>query len=143
MVNNLDLTRYSPLLNKLLSEEESFELMSYGAVMEGQISYNRKDEYLSLIKEYLAERINPNIFKSEFVEMQKEDGQAQISFKKDLTQLLTFSIDSKSNEFSSLIEKIFYECMLAFEYETEEMNEDEFRDFIKNIFFQIQNFLDK
>lgn len=111
--------------------------------MEGQISYNRKDEYLSLIKEYLDERMDSVIFRSKFVKMEKEDGKAQQSFKKDLKQLSTFSIDSKSNEFSSLIEKIFYECMLAFEYEPEEINEDEFRDFIKNIFFQIQNFLDK
>jgi hypothetical protein len=44
--------------------------------VEGQIFYNRKDEYFSLIKEYLDERIEPYSFISEFIDMEREDSKA-------------------------------------------------------------------
>lgn len=150
MSNNLDLTRYIQLLkkreNERLSHEEYCEFVSHGAAVQNQISYNRKDDYLSLIKEYLDERMDSKIFISEFLELQDEDCKAEEILSKNFKQLSTFSIDSKLDEFSSLIEQISNECTLAFDYypkDSYRIKEDEFRDYIKSMFFQIKNCLDK
>jgi hypothetical protein len=64
---NFDKTRYIELLKKeeilknegtsLFNEnrQEDLELLSYGAILENQIYYNRKAEYIFLVKEYLRE----------------------------------------------------------------------------------------
>ena len=53
MSNNFNLKNYVELLNKQdLAETDQLQLLSYGALVERQISYNRKEEYFSLIKEY-------------------------------------------------------------------------------------------
>lgn len=65
MSNNFNLKNYVKLLNKQdLTETDQLQLLSYGALVERQISYNRKEEYFSLIKEYLAKKINPSTFVS-------------------------------------------------------------------------------
>ena len=62
MSNNFNLKDYLELLNKQdLTKTDQLQLLSYRALVERQISYNRKDEYFSLIKEYLAKKINPSI----------------------------------------------------------------------------------
>lgn len=53
MSNNFNLKNYVELLNKQdLAETDQLQLLAYGALVERQISYNRKKEYFSLIKEY-------------------------------------------------------------------------------------------
>lgn len=53
MSNNFNLKNYVELLNKQdLAETDQLQLLSYGALIERQIFYNRKEEYFSLIKEY-------------------------------------------------------------------------------------------
>ena len=70
MSNNFNLKNYIDLLNKQdLTETDQLQLLSYGALVERQISYNRKGEYFSLIKEYLARKINPRTFRGKFLKM--------------------------------------------------------------------------
>jgi hypothetical protein len=53
MSNNFNFKNYAELLKKQdLSETDEEQFFSYGASLEGQISYNRKEEYFSLIKNY-------------------------------------------------------------------------------------------
>jgi len=94
MSNNLNLKHYLELLGKQdLTETDELQLLSYGALVERQISYNRKDEYFSLIRQYLAKKINPSTFRGKFLEMQKEDDDTTQIIKEDFEQLSNLSID--------------------------------------------------
>ena len=92
MVDNFNLKYYTDLLEKearlkgieaptKTNENEldacQSQLFSYGALIEIEISYNRKDEYFLLIREYLAERIDPGTFRVSFLDMQEEDDNAR------------------------------------------------------------------
>ena len=64
---NFDKSKYIELLKKgeilknqgtsLFNEnrEENLELLSYNVILENQIYYNRKTEYIFLVKEYLEQ----------------------------------------------------------------------------------------
>lgn len=66
---NFDKVRFIELLEKkeflkndgrsLFDEnrEEYLELLSYGIILESQIYYNRKTEYISLLEKYLIENV--------------------------------------------------------------------------------------
>ena len=54
---------YVKLLNKQdLAETDQLQLLSYGTLVEWQISYNRKEEYLT-------KKINPSTFRGKFLKM--------------------------------------------------------------------------
>jgi hypothetical protein len=108
------------------------ELLSYGSDVESQISYDRKNLYHSLIVEYLAKTITPTKFRSKFLKMQREDVEAATIIKNDLERLAIFSIDSKADEFFSLIKQIYDVSTLAFEFGPKHGTiEDRFRDSIE------------
>ena len=151
MCNNFNFKRYIELLEKqaslqntegseAMTKTDERELLSYGALVERQISYNRKDEYFSLIREYLAKRIDPSTFRGKFLKMQKEDDDATQIIKKNFEQLSTFSIDLEEGPFSFLIDRIYNISMLAFEFGPEDgISEDEFRDSIEAGFLNCKN----
>jgi hypothetical protein len=138
MSNNFNLKHYLELLGKQdLTETDEFQLLSYGAVVERQISYNRKDEYFSLIRQYLAKKINPSTFRRKFLEMQKADDDTNQIIKEDFEQLSNLSIDLELEEgpFSLLIDLIYNNSMLAVEFGPEDgISEDEFRVSIEKAF---------
>lgn len=151
MEYRLNIERYIELLKKesslnnqqksLLFEnkKEFLELLSYGSRVESQISYDRKNVYHSLITEYLTKKINPGRFRSKFLQMHREDGEAATIIKKDLEQLASFSIDLKADEFSSLIEQIYDVSALAFEFGPEDgISEERFRDSVEKVFSKME-----
>ena len=83
-----DIDRYNELLEKekRLSQEnnslifenkdEFIELLSYGARVKDQISYERNQDYYSLISQYIDKVVTAPIFQSEFLKMEKEDAKA-------------------------------------------------------------------
>jgi hypothetical protein len=151
---NFDKTRYIELLKKeeisLFNEnrEEDLELLSYGVILENQIYYNRKVEYISLVEEYLRENAGKDgarLFVSEFFNIFKKDNKALEILEQGIKRLATFCIDPKSTEFSALINQIVGSCeLLTFDPEDSYgMTLDQFRDSIEIIFFKIQNYFDK
>jgi hypothetical protein len=157
---NFDKTRYIELLKKeeilrneetsLFNEnrEEDVELLSYGVILENQIYYNRKVEYISLIEEYLRENAGKDgarLFVSEFFNIFKKDNKALEILEQGIKRLATFCIDPKSTEFSALINQIVGSCeVLTFDSEDSYgITLDQFRDSIEIIFFKIQNYFDK
>ena len=148
-----DIDRYNELLekekrlsqqsNSLIFEnkDEFIELLSYGARVEDQISYERKREYYSLISEYIEKVVTPQIFQSELLKMEKEDGKAAKMITNDFKQLAIFSVDLKAVEFSSLIGEISDVSMVAREFSPEEgISDKEFRKSIEKTFLQMQEF---
>ena len=83
-----DIDRYNELLEKekRLSQEnnslifenkdEFIELLSYDARVQSQISYERNQDYYSLISQYIDKVVTAPIFQSEFLKMEKEDAKA-------------------------------------------------------------------
>ena len=160
---NFDKTRYIELLKKeeILKNEgtslfnencvEDLELLSYGVILENQIYYNRKAEYVFLVEEYLRENAGEDgarLFVWEFFKIFKKDNKALKILEKEILQqgipkLATFWIDPKSTEFSALIHQIVGSCeFLTFDPEdTYGMTLDQFRDSIQKIYLKIQNFL--
>ncbi len=138
MSNNFNLKHYLELLGKQdLTETDELQLLSYGALVERQISYNRKDEYFSLIRQYLAKKINPSTFRGKFLEMQKADDDTTQIIKEDFEQLSNLSIDLELEEgpFSLLIDLIYDNSMLAVEFGPKDgISEDEFRVSIEKAF---------
>jgi hypothetical protein len=96
-----------------------------------------KDEYLSLIRQYLAKKINPSTFGGKFLEMQKADDDTNQILKEDFEHLSNFSIDLELQEgpFSLLIDLIYKNSMLAVEFGPEDgISENEFRVSIEKTF---------
>lgn len=151
-----DIDRYNELLEKekRLSQEnnslifenkdEFIELLSYGARVKNQISYERNQDYYSLISQSIDKVVTAPIFQSEFLKMEKEDAKAAKIITDDFKQLARFSVDLKAVEFSSLIEDISEVYMVACEFGPEEgISDQKFRKSIEKTFLQIQNFLNR
>ena len=148
-----DIDRYNELLEKekRLSQEnnslifenkdEFIELLSYGARVKDQISYERNQDYYSLISQYIDKVVTAPIFQSEFMGMEKEDAKAAKLITDDFKQLARFSVDLKAVEFSSLIEDISEVSMVACEFGPEEgISDQKFRKSIEKTFLQILNY---
>ena len=75
--------------------------------------------------------------------VKQDDDKAETIFQ-DFKQLSSFSIDVNLDEFSSLFEQIFNNCLQAFEFGPEDdgygIPEDEFRNSIEEIYFQLENY---
>jgi len=84
-MEDFDKTPYIKLLKKAESfknegkflfdenREEYCKLLSYGILLESQIYYNRKDDYLSLIEDYRRGTIDAVVFRLAFLKMYRED----------------------------------------------------------------------
>ena len=158
---NLDKTRYIELLKKkeflknkgtsLFDEnrEEELDLLSDSVILEDQIYYNRKAEYIFLVEEYLRENAGEDgarLFVWEFFNIFKKDNKALEILEKEILQqgiqkLATFQMDPKSTKFSALVDQIVGSCeFLTFDPEdTYGMTLDQFRDSIRKIYLKIQN----
>ena len=126
---------------------EYLELISYGKIVDDQILYNRRDDYISLIEKYVTNEIDSLVLRLQFFQTQREDRKITEDLEKNFQQLSNLLIDSKSSEFSLLIEDIFGACeALKCDSEPEEaygINELEFRAFLEKIFLQMKNYSDK
>ena len=122
MTDTFNKVRYIKLLKKGRSLEsknsslykedrvEYRELLSYGVILENQVFYNRRHDYISLIEKYVTNEIDSLLLRFQFFQMQREDRKIQKDLEKDFKQLFTVSIDSKSGDFFLLISNIFDAC---------------------------------
>ena len=83
----------------------------------------------------------------QFFQIQREDRKIKKDIDKNFERLSNFLIDSKSGEFSPLIEEIFEACeALKSDSEPEEaygITELQFRAFLEKIFLQMKKYSDK
>ena len=89
--------------------------------------------------------IPPHIFRAKFLEMVKQDDEKAEKMLQNFKQLSNFSIYINLDNFLSLFEKVYNNCLQAFEFGPEidnyRISEDEFRSSIKEIYFQLENYL--
>jgi len=159
MTQTFDIVRYIKLLRKeqglrkkkmLLYYEnpvEHSELLDFQIIVFNQVIYNRRHDYISLIKEYVTKEIDSLLFRFQFFQIQREDRNTLDDLEKDYERVFNLSIDSKSGEFSLLITEIFDACdSLKSDSEPEEaygLTEVQFRAFLEKIFLQMKQYSDK
>ena len=159
MTQTFDIVRYIKLLRKeqglrkkkmLLYYEnpvEHSELLDFQIIVFKQVIYNRRHDYISLIKEYVTKEIDSLLFRFQFFQIQREDRNTLDDLEKDYERVFNLSIDSKSGEFSLLITEIFDACdSLKSDSEPEEaygLTEVQFRAFLEKIFLQMKQYSDK
>ena len=79
--------------------------------------------------------------------MVKQDDEKAEKILQDFKQLSNFSIDVNLDGFSSLFGRISNNCLQAFEFGPKNdgygILEDEFRNSIEEIYFQLENYLNE
>ena len=159
MKRNFDIIRYKELVEKenhlnqqnnsliYQNREEFAELVQYGASIESQIFYQRREEYYFLISEYTkkTKTISKTLFELKFRQMEKKDSEAADIVLKDFKQLSVFSIDLESVEFSSLIQEISAICLLSQEFGSEEegISDQKFHKSVEKTYLKMRKFLKK
>ena len=145
MKKHFNLSRYKELLQLEESGKDSLfdktflELLSYKANIEDQISYNRKENYFSLIDKYLSRVIAPHEFRSKFLEMENQDSRTASIIMQDFRELEVFTLADDLEEFSDLISQISTLCFGYYEVwdgTMKRMSESEFYNLVNNCYLQ-------
>lgn len=145
MEDKINISRYKELRkvnSNSLTDETFFELIGYNAKIESHISYNQKEKYFSLIKNYLSGVIAPNEFRSEFFQMERQNCEQAEILSQDFEALEHIILTDNLEIFCDLKVKI---SMLCSEYGTilddgsgGRMTESEFYAWINACYFQLQ-----
>ena len=133
--------------------DETAEFWSYVLLLESQIYYNGKNEYLSLMKEYItnnAGEAGAKMFIWDFMSLFKEHVQFMKTLEEEILEnnvekLDTFSIDPKSTEFNDLIHDVFGWCEFA-TFDPEDPHTitfDQFRKEIEKTYLRIKKLLEE
>lgn len=88
------------------------ELISYDAKVNCQIYYERKEEYYSLISNYINKQMTSGEFQCALREMEKQDGATSRIILSDLEKLGTFVLDLENTKFTDILVKISDVCDL-------------------------------
>ena len=145
MVRKFNISRYKELykLNlNTVSDEIFFELLGYRAEIESYICYSQKEKYFSLIENYLTGLIVPYNFRSQFLEIERQDANQAGRLYEDFQVLEQIVFADNLQIFSNLKIKI---STLCFEYgeilddgSGERMTESQFYASINICYFQLQ-----
>jgi hypothetical protein len=134
--------------NRSLYKEDRIEyreLLSYGVILQNQIFYSRRHDYISLIKKYVTNEIDSLLLKLQFFQMQREDKKIKKDLEKNFERFYTVLIDSKSGEFSLLIADIFDACeaLKSDSEETYGITGSQFQAFLEKTFLQMEKYSDE
>lgn len=142
-----NLSRYKELLKLQKNQKSSFlnqELLDYTIILEDQIAYSKKDDFLVSIRQYLSKKISADEFRSKIIQINKEIGAKCDLLLDDFEDLEQFSISKNLKEFSDPIYEIstlcseFYEAW-SFDKTAKSMPEEEFYKLIYKYSIQLQN----
>lgn len=116
------------------------ELLQFQGSIQSQISYNRKDQYFSLVQKYLNGMLTVYEFQSNFLELEEEDRKTSDTIEQNSGELEVFMLADELEEFSNWQNRI---SILIIEYDKydERMSDDEFYSIIKDSYLQLQKAL--
>lgn len=146
MRKDFNLSRYKELLELEESGKISIldlEFVTYGAIVESQMAYDRKENYFSLIDKYLDRAITPYEFRSKFLEMNYQDSAEAFRMKQDFRKLEGLTLADDLEKFSDVENKLTRLCwehqvMLDNNTTMEGMSESEFYSLVHNHYLQLQ-----
>lgn len=140
MTRKFNLARYKELLELEKNDEitltELFtELFKYGATIESQIFFDNKENYFSLIEEYLRGKLAGRDFRSQFRKMENKDEETAYIIQQDFQKLETFTFADQLEDFSNSMVEISRLCL---EYDiVEPMSESKFYSLVNKHYFQL------
>ena len=123
------------------SSEDSFELLSYSALVYSQLNWEIKDQYLEIIKEFLENKI-PSF---EFCEILKE--KLELSEELSENRLASNNIHEKASDFTGFLGDIAISCEVCDRSPEPyrlpgHIGEIEFRKEVEENFFELQKLLE-
>ncbi len=128
---------------KSISSTESKELLNYSAVLDRQLDWETRDQYLQLLKEFIEGKIDIGEFLIAFEERGRLNGEVLDILE---SNLILLEPHEKSLDFLDFIQQILQDCAIynpdpePFRHEYE-LDETEFRDSIEETYLQIQKLL--
>ena len=145
MEDKINISRYKELRKanpNSLTDEIFFELISYNAEIESHISYNQKEKYFSLIKNYLSGVIAPDEFRWEFFKMEDQDCEEADILSQDFEALEHIILTDNLERFCDLKVKISIFCSdygtIVDDGNGGPMTESQFYALINACYFQLQ-----
>jgi hypothetical protein len=128
---------------KSISSTESKELFNYSAVLDRQLDWETRDQYLQLLEEFIEGKIYIGEFLIAFEERGRLNGEVLDILE---SNLILLEPHEKSLDFLDFIQQILQDCAIynpdpePFRHEYE-LDETEFRDSIEETYLQIQKLL--
>jgi hypothetical protein len=128
---------------KSISSTESKELLNYSAVLDRQLDWETRDQYLQLLKEFIEGKIDIGEFLIAFEERGRLNGEVLDILE---SNLILLEPHEKSLDFLDFIQQILQDCDIynpdpePFRHEYE-LDETEFRSSIEETYLQIQKLL--
>lgn len=128
---------------KSISRTESKELFNYSAVLDRQLDWETRDQYLQLLEEFIEGKIDIGEFLIGFEERGRLNGEVVDILE---SNLILLEPHQKSLDFLDFIQQILQDCEIynpdpkPFRHEYE-LDETEFRNSIEETYLQIQKLL--
>lgn len=120
------------------NKSEYLELSNYEIILEQQIFYQNRSQYVNLIKDYIDGKINCYVFQWDFFELYQNHLEILDDLIENSNQYssITFYTDSKIKHVSSLINDMVGFC----EFLDEGVTEERFDEEIKKIYNDLQKY---
>jgi hypothetical protein len=128
---------------KSISSTESKELFNYSVVLDRQLDWETRDQYLQLLKKFIEGKIDIGEFLIPFEERGRLNGEVLDILE---SNLILLEPHEKSLDFLDFIQQILQDCEIynpdpePFRHEYE-LDETEFRNSIEETYLQIQKLL--
>lgn len=113
-----------------------FKLLRYQTSVGKQLIYNRKEDYYSIINKYLNKTLTLLEFRTQFLDMEKEDIEKGYIILGNIQELEVFYLVEDLEKFSRLIGEIIDLCEDY--YIIEPMPETEFYVLVNKYYHQLQ-----
>jgi hypothetical protein len=143
MKKEFNFTGYKELVDMKNCEEivfldaNYFKLLRYQTSVGKQLIYNRKEDYYSIINKYLNKTLTLLEFRTQFLDMEKEDIEKGYVILENIQELEVFYLVEDLEKFSRLIGEIIDLCEDY--YIIEPMPETEFYFLVKKYYHQLQD----
>ena len=152
---HLELLKLKYSQKKVLTSTEKLELNEYSSVLDNTLDWETKEQYLDLLEKLISGKINSFKFYIEFKE--RNDSNSEV-FDSLNANFLLLSPHKKSKEFSNFISEIMDFCysysevfesyapgkkIEAYDIDSYEDCDSEFRISMQKIYLKIQNFLNE
>ena len=143
MKKKFNFTGYKELVDMKNCEEivfldaNYFKLLRYQTSVGKQLIYNRKEDYYSIINKYLNKTLTLIEFRTQFLDMEKEDIEKGYVILENIQELEVFYLVEDLEKFSRLIGEIIDLCEDYYIIET--MPKTEFYFLVKKYYHQLQD----
>ena len=118
------------------NQEEGFELTGYNIAIDDHIFWTRKKDFLLLMEKLINNVIDFEEFETAFTILHRKTSYDSDSLKLDWKRIEKIELNSRSDGFESFITGIFRKFE---EIEDEYSTEQDVKNFVKEVYFKIQN----